>query len=142
MPLPAVFSPESGGGGDRKEMLSPRQQRALQALLKAPDKRTAARLANIGERTLRTYLSDPDFAAEYQRLQGEQIADAAQRGRQSMTGAMDALRAVMDDENQNGQTRVQAARSILEYSLKLDERENILKRLDELEATMGDEHGQ
>ena len=123
-------------------MLSQRQQRALQALLQAPDKRAAARLANIGERTLRTYLSDPEFQAEYQRLQGEQIADAAQRGRQSMTGAMDALRAVMDDENQNGQTRVQAARSILEYSLKLDERENILKRLDELEATMGDEHGQ
>lgn len=123
-------------------MLSQRQQRALQALLQAPDKRAAARLANIGERTLRTYLSDPEFQAEYQRLQGEQIADAAQRGRQSMTGAMDALRAVMDDESQNGQTRVQAARSILEYSLKLDERENILKRLDELEATMGGEHGQ
>lgn len=123
-------------------MLSQRQQRALQALLQAPDKRAAARLANIGERTLRTYLSDPEFQAEYQRLQGEQIADAAQRGRQSMTGAMDALRAVMDDESQNGQTRVQAARSILEYSLKLDERENILKRLDELEATMGNEHGQ
>lgn len=123
-------------------MLSQRQQRALQALLQAPGKRAAARLANIGERTLRTYLSDPEFQAEYQRLQGEQIADAAQRGRQSMTGAMDALRAIMDDESQNGQTRVQAARSILEYSLKLDERENILKRLGELEATMGGEHGQ
>lgn len=123
-------------------MFSQRQQRALQALLTAPDKRTAARMANIGERTLRGFLSDPAFAAEYQRLQGEQIADAAQRGRQSMTEAMDALRAVMDDENQNGQTRVQAARSILEYSLKLDERENILKRLDELEAAIGGEHGQ
>ena len=124
-------------------MLSQRQQRALQALLEAPDKRTAARLANIGERTLRTYLSDPAFAAELQRFQAEQIADAAQRGRQSMTGAMDALRAVMDDESQNGQTRVQAARSILEYSLKLDERENILKRLDELERSLigGGEHG-
>lgn len=124
-------------------MLSPRQQRALQALLEAPDKRTAARLANIGERTLRTYLGDPVFTAELQRLQAEQIADAAQRGRQSMTGAMDALRAVMDDESQNGQTRVQAARSILEYSLKLDERENILKRLDELERSLigGGEHG-
>lgn len=124
-------------------MLSPRQQRALQALLEAPDKRTAARLANIGERTLRTYLNDPAFTAELQRFQAEQIADAAQRGRQSMTGAMDALRSVMDDESQNGQTRVQAARSILEYSLKLDERENILKRLDELERSLigGGEHG-
>lgn len=120
-------------------MLSQRQQRALQALLTAPDKRTAAQMANIGERTLRTYLSDPAFAAEYQRLQGEQIADAAQRGRQSMIGAMDALRAVMDDEAQNGQTRVQAARSLLEFSLRLDERENVLRRLTELEHSMGGE---
>lgn len=115
----------------------------LQALLQAPDKQTAAKMAGISPRALRSYLADPAFAAEYQKLQTEQIADAAQRGRQSMTGAMDALRAVMDDESQNGQTRVQAARSILEYSLKLDERENILKRLDELERSLigGGEHG-
>lgn len=93
-------------------------------------------MAGISPRALRSYLADPAFAAEYQKLQAEQIADAAQRGRQSMTGAMDALRAVMDDESQNGQTRVQAARSILEYSLKLDERENILKRLEALENAM------
>lgn len=85
---------------------------------------------------MRTYLSDHAFVAELERLQTEQIADAAQRGRQSMTGAIDALMAVMDDENQNGQTRVQAARSILEFSLKLDERENVLKRLDELEKAL------
>ncbi len=100
-------------------------------------------MAGISPRALRSYLADPAFAAEYQKLQTEQIADAAQRGRQSMTGAMDALRTVMDDESQNGQTRVQAARSILEYSLKLDERENIMKRLDELERSLigGGEHG-
>lgn len=121
-------------------MLSPRQQRALQALLEAPDKRTAARLANIGERTLRTYLSDPAFTTELQRFQAEQIADAAQRGRQSMTGAMDTLKAIADDEGANAQSRVMACRSLLEYSLKLDERENVLRRLDELEKSLGGEH--
>ena len=117
-------------------MLSPRQQRALVALLEQPSKTAAAQAAGVSPRALRSYLADPEFQAEYQRLQGEQIADAAQRGRQSMTGAMDALRAVMDDESQNGQTRVQAARSILEYSLKLHEMENVLKRLDELERSL------
>ena len=123
-------------------MLSQRQQRALVALLEQPNKTAAARAAGVSPRALRSYLADPDFAAELRQLQGEQIADAAQRGRQSMTGAMDALRAVMDDESQNGQTRVQAARSILEYSLKLDERENVLKRLEELEKSLigGEKH--
>ena len=117
-------------------MLSQRQQRALVALLEQPSKTAAAQAAGISPRALRSYLADPTFAAELQRLQDEQISDAAQRGRRSMTGAMDALRAVMDDESQSGQTRVQAARSILEFSLRLDERENILKRLAELEKSL------
>lgn len=121
-------------------MLSQRQQRALAALLEAPDKRTAARLANIGERTLRTYLSDPAFTAELQRFQAEQIADAAQRGRRSMSAAMNTLKAIADDEGANAQSRVMACRSLLEYSLKLDERENVLRRLDELEKSLGGEH--
>lgn len=117
--------------------MTPKKSRALAALLTAPNREAAARVAGISPRTLRAYLSDPSFAAEYQRLQAEQIADAAQRGRQNMTAAMDALRAVMDDEDQNGQTRVQAARSLLEFSLKLDERENILRRLSALEEEAG-----
>lgn len=115
-------------------MLSQRHQRALMALLEQPNKVAAASAAGISPRALRSYLSDPTFVAEYQRLQSEQIAEAAQRGRQSMTGAMDALQTIMDDEAQNGQTRVQAARSVLEFSLRLDERENVLKRLDALET--------
>lgn len=115
-------------------MLSQRQQRALLALLSCSSRAAAAEAAGISPRALRSYLADPAFAAELQRLQDEQIADAAQRGRQSMTGAMDSLRAIMDDETQNGQTRVQAARSLLEFSLRLDERENVLKRLDALET--------
>lgn len=92
---------------------------------------------------MRTYLSDPAFTAELQRLQAEQIADAAQRGRQSMVSAMGTLKAIADDEGANAQSRVMACRSLLEYSLKLDERENILKRLDELERSLigGGEHG-
>lgn len=121
-------------------MLSQRQQRALVSLLEQPSKMAAAQAAGISTRALRSYLADPAFAAELQRLQDEQINDAAQRGRQSMTGAMDALRSIMDDESQNGQTRVQAARSILEYSLRLDERENVLRRIDELERQIGGEH--
>lgn len=117
-------------------MLSPRQQRALQALLQAPDKRTAARLANIGERTLRTYLGDPVFTAELQRLQAEQIADAARRGRQGMGAAMSTLKNIADDETANAQNRIMACRSLLEYGLKLDERENVLRRLEVLEKSL------
>lgn len=119
-------------------MFSQRQQRALVALLEAPDKQTAAKMAGISPRALRSYLADPAFAAEYQRLQGEQISDAAQRGRRGMAAAMDTLKAIADDESANAQNRIMACRSLLEYSLKLDERENVLRRLSELEAAINE----
>lgn len=110
-----------------------KQAKVLQALLTCPTQAAAAKAAGVGLTTLKRYLSDDGFQREYRKAVSELIADAAQRGRQSMIGAMDALRTVMDDESQSGQTRVQAARSILEFSLRLDERENVLKRLDQLE---------
>lgn len=109
------------------------------ALLEQPNKQDAARAAGISPRALRSYLSDPAFVAEYERLQTEQITDAAQRGRRNMSAAMDAFKRIMDDESQNGQTRVQAARSLLEFSLRLDERENVLKRIAALEEAAAQE---
>ena len=114
-------------------MFSQRQQRALQALLTEPDKLRAAQAAGISPRTLRSYLSDPTFSTEYQRLQSEQIAEAAQRGRQGMAAAMGTLRAIADDAEANAQNRIMACRALLEYSLRLDERENVLRRLKALE---------
>lgn len=93
-------------------------------------------MANIGERTLRTYLGDPVFTAELQRLQAEQIADAARRGRQGMGAAMSTLKNIADDETANAQNRIMACRSLLEYGLKLDERENVLRRLEVLEKSL------
>lgn len=96
-------------------MLSQRQQRALLGLLEQPSKAAAAQAAGISPRALRSYLADPAFTAELQRLQDEQIADAAQRGRQSMTAAMSTLRAIADDKSANAQNRIMACRSLLEY---------------------------
>lgn len=42
----------------------------------------------------------------------------------------------MTDREQSGQVRVSAARSLLEYSLKLSERVDVLERLAELERAL------
>lgn len=47
----------------------------------------------------------------------------------------------MEDRCENGQVRVTAARSVLEYGLKMTETTDILSRLQELESVMGGEHG-
>ena len=61
---------------------------------------------------------------------------------QTLEPAVAVLRGIMEDGEENGQVRVSAARSVLEYGLKLTEQTDILTRLTELEAAMGGEHGQ
>lgn len=120
--------------------MTSKQTRALQALLTCPTQAAAAKAAGIGLTTLKRYLSDDDFQQEYKKAVSGLIADAAAQAKQSLSPALSTLREVMQDADQNGQVRVSAARSILEYGLKLTEQADVLARLDELEAAIGGEH--
>lgn len=122
--------------------LTPKQTRALRALLTCPTQAAAAQAAGVGLSTLKRYLADDEFQREYQKAVSGLIAEAAQSGRLGMVSAMGTLRSIADDKNVSAQNRIMACRSLLEFSLKLDERENVLRRLDELEAQIGGgEHG-
>lgn len=55
------------------------------------------------------------------------------RAQQSLTPALSALREIVESEGENAQARIAAARSLLEYSLKLTEQVDILEQLQELE---------
>lgn len=94
----------------------------------------AAEAAGVGYSTLRRWMKeDTDFRAEYDSMMISLVEDAALQARQSMTPAVTALREIVDDDSVNGAVRVQAARSLLEYGLKITERVDVLERLDALE---------
>ena len=119
-----------------------KQARALQALLTCPTQAAAAQAAGIGLTTLKRYLNDDEFQREYRKAVSELVAEAATQAKQSLSPALSTLREVMQDTDQNAQARISAARSVLEYGLKLTEQSDILARLDELEAAIGGEqHG-
>ncbi|MFR1358734.1 MAG: hypothetical protein ACLSBB_16110 [Ruthenibacterium lactatiformans] len=120
---------------NRKEgdFITQKQQRALAALLTNPTKEAAAKAAGIESRTLRRYLADPDFQAEYQRAVSGMIEDAAAQAKQSLYPALSALRAIIEDGAETASARIQAARTVLEYGLRLTEITDIMKQLDELE---------
>lgn len=119
-----------------------KQARALQALLTCPTQAAAAQAAGIGLTTLKRYLNDDEFQREYRKAVSGLVAEAATQAKQSLSPALSTLREVMQDTDQNAQARISAARSVLEYGLKLTEQSDILARLDELEAAIGGEqHG-
>jgi len=119
--------------------LTGKQGRAIQALLTCPTQAAAAQAAGIGLTTLKRYLSDDEFQREYQRAVSGLITEAAEQAKRSLSPALSTLREIMENEEQNGQVRVSAARSLMEFGLKLVEQSDVLDRLERLEAMVGGE---
>jgi len=114
--------------------LTPNKQRALQALLTQPTKKKAAEAAGITARTLRDYLADPEFQREYKKAFGQLVQDATRQAQQSLSPAISALRDIVEDEKESSSARIAAARSLLEYGLRLTEFTDILEELESVEG--------
>lgn len=115
-------------------MLTPKQHKALQALLTQPTKAAAAEAAGISPRTLRDYLSNQDFQREYKKAFGELVADATRQAQQSLSPAITALRDIVEDPNEASSARIAAARCLLEYGLRMTEITDILLELEAVEG--------
>lgn len=115
--------------------MTPKKQKALVALLTQPTKEKAAAAAGITSKTLRGYLDDPEFQAEYKKAFAGLVEDATRQAQQAIEPALSTLREIVEDGDENAQARISAARSILEYSMKLTEQTDILARLESLEGT-------
>ena len=116
--------------------MTPRQQKALAALLTSPSKAAAAKAAGIAPRTLRDYLADPEFQAAYRDAFGNMVEDATRQAQQAISPAMSTLREIVEDREEDAQARISAARAILSHGIKLTETTDILNRLQELETAM------
>mgnify|MGYP001106878810 FL=1 len=121
--------------------MTPKKHKALLALLTNPTKERAAEAAGITSKTLRGYLADPEFQAEYKKAFADLVEDATRKVQQTLEPAVAVLREIMEDRSENSQVRVSAARSVLEYGLKMTEQTDILTRIQELEAAMEGEYG-
>lgn len=118
-----------------------KQMKVLAALLAQPTKEKAAQAAGVSTTTLKRYLSDAEFQAAYKAALSDLVADASSQARQGMEPALAALRQIVENKGEVAQARISAARSILEFSLKLTEIADVLQRLDALEASMKDGSG-
>lgn len=113
--------------------MTPRKEKALQALLVCRTRREAAQMAGISETTLRTYLQEPEFQSRYRQAFGDLVESAARQAQQAINPALSTLREIMEDGDEQAQARITAARSVLEYAVKLTEQVDVLEQLRELE---------
>lgn len=114
--------------------MTPRKEKALSALLTSRTRAEAAKAAGIGESTLRGYLrDDPEFQARYKEAFGELVQDATRQAQQAIAPALDALQEIVENPREQSQARIQAARSTLEYALRLTGQLDIIDRIQALE---------
>jgi hypothetical protein len=90
---------------------SRRRREAIQALLDHPTVAEAARAARISEQTLRRWMQDPAFDAEYRAGKRAVLRQAMARQRQVATVAVKSILQIMYKGEKAG-TRLKAARTI------------------------------
>lgn len=82
---------------------------------------------------MRGYLHDPEFQERYREAFNNLLQDATRKAQKSIEPAIDTLREVMEDKSAGAQARILAARSVLEYALRLTDQLDILGRIEALE---------
>lgn len=98
--------------------LTPKQMRAIEALLKEPTTAAAAKDAKISETTLWRWLQEPLFSAAYRTARGRLLEGTLTALQAASVRAVETLRNVLDDATAKPGEKISAARSILEYALK------------------------
>lgn len=116
-----------------------KKELALSALMTETTLQKAAKIAGVSEVTLWRWLKEKDFSEAYRELKREAVSQAVTRLQQISCKAVETLKEVMENEESPASVRVNAAKSILEMAVKAVELDDITKRLEELEAIVGDQ---
>ena len=113
-----------------------RHEKVIAALLATSTREEAAEKLGINSRTIRRYFDDPEFLELYNEAAKAIISTSTEQIQKIHSPAISTLKAIVEDEDANIHARVSAARSLLEYGIRLTEINDIGKRLDALEKLM------
>ncbi|MFO0836109.1 MAG: hypothetical protein U0638_14145 [Phycisphaerales bacterium] len=125
-------------GVRRAAGLTSGQERAIIALMAEPSIAKAARTANVGERTLHTWLDEPEFARAYRDARRKAFAQAISLTHKMAAAAVQTLAKVMIDTTAPHAARVSAASSLLRFSREAIELDDLAARLEDIEQRLGE----
>jgi hypothetical protein len=111
------------------------REQAILALLSEKSIGEAAARCNVNERTIRRWLAEPEFQAEYQKAR-RAVFDVGISRVQALTGkAVDTLEALLTAKTPPA-VQLGAARTIAELGIHERDAETIVSKLEEIEAAM------
>ena len=107
----------------------------LNALLTYPSVREVSEATGIAEPTIYMKLRDENFKVKYNEAKGQLLEKTIMYLSEKAQRAAAVFVSVMDDATNAPQVRVNAARSVLDYCIKLTEQTEILERIEILEKS-------
>ncbi|MDP4086803.1 MAG: hypothetical protein Q8934_19745 [Bacillota bacterium] len=114
--------------------LTPKQEKAIAALISEPTILLAAEKTGASEATIHRWLRDESFNKAYKESRRALISQTISSLQQTTNQAVNTLREVMGNGDAPASSRVQAARTILEMAFKAYEMEDLAARVEELET--------
>jgi len=117
--------------------LTPKQQRAVRALLEHKSVGEAASSIGVGERTLFRWLTEPAFKLALSAAESDLLDAATRRLLTLQADAIGTFESLLaEDSAASDAVRLRAASAVLDYLLKLRELRDIEQRLTALERSM------
>ena len=103
-------------------------ERAVAALVACPTTKEAAKVAGMGESTLRAYKSDPEFMELYTAAQHELLDTGVKALQSKFSDAVEVISEVMNDKEASPNVRLSAANSIIQNVVRLTDQTESMER--------------
>jgi DNA-binding CsgD family transcriptional regulator len=118
---------------DSTGSLTVKQERALQALLSHRTLKEAALAAGISETTLWRYMKDEAFLRRLREAERDALTHISVRFHLSSSDADTILHDLMMKEETPASARISAVRTVLDYSIRLGQLNELNARMEQLE---------
>ncbi len=116
--------------------LTARREQAALALLETPTIAAAANKIGVNESTLRRWRAEPEFQQALEEARREAFSSALYRIQAGLGKAVDALIAVVEDDQAKPSARISAARTLLEHGHRAEDALEFRHRLAALELAL------
>ena len=117
--------------------LTARQARAVEALLREPTTKAAAKAAGVGEAPLWRWLNEPGFAATYRAARARLVEGTLTALQGAGVSAVELLCAVIKDADAPVSVRVSAAKIVLDAGFRAKQEIENDERLRDIERRLG-----
>ena len=114
------------------------REAAIAALVAHPNVKEAAITCGVSEVTLHRWLNDPDFAVQLAEAQRGVTKRVMRSVISRAERAVSVLDEIMSDIESAAPARVSAARTVLEFTMRAIELEDVLGRIEALESATND----